>query len=157
EGKLQPGDRVLAIDGEEIGTYAELVRAVRKNPGRELMLKVFRDNSYLEVAVTPEEVVEQHELEMTERVGQIGIRPSLPRAVVGVPRPDSPASRAGLRTFDVIILVGGRPIKRFVDLDAALRDNHGENVPITYLRPRPIDGALGGLVDLAVFDSGTAN
>jgi regulator of sigma E protease len=157
DGKLLAGDRVLSVDGEEIGTYAELARIVRKSPGRELMLKVFRQASYVEVPVTPEEVVERRELEMVERVGKLGIYPSLPRAVIGVPRPDSAAYRAGLRTFDVVILVGGKPIKRFVDLESALRDNRGENMPITYLRPRAVDGALGGLVDGAVYEPGVAN
>jgi regulator of sigma E protease len=157
DGKLQAGDRVLSVDGEEIGTYAELARIVRKSPGRELMLKVFRQASYVEVPVTPEEIVERRELEMVERVGKLGIYPSLPRAVIGVPRPDSAAYRAGLRTFDVVILVGGKPIKRFVDLESALRDNRGENMPITYLRPRAVDGALGGLVDGAVYEPGVAN
>jgi regulator of sigma E protease len=157
DGKLQAGDRVLSVDGEEIGTYAELARMVRKNPGRELLLKVFRQANYVEVPVTPEEVIERRELEMVERVGKLGIYPSLPRAVIGVPRPDSAAYRAGLRTFDVVILVGGKPIKRFVDLEAALRDNRGENMPVTYLRPRAVDGALGGLVDGAVYEPGVAN
>jgi regulator of sigma E protease len=157
DGKLLAGDRVLSVDGEEIGTYAELARIVRKSPGRELLLKVFRQASYVEVPVTPEEVIERRELEMVERVGKLGIYPSLPRAVIGVPRPDSAAYRAGLRTFDVVILVGGKPIKRFVDLETALRDNRGENMPVTYLRPRAVDGALGGLVDGAVYEPGVAN
>jgi regulator of sigma E protease len=157
DGKLMAGDRVLSVDGEEIGTYAEFARIVRKSPGRELLLKVFRQANYVEIAVTPEEIIERRELEMVERVGKLGIYPSLPRAVIGVPRPDSAAYRAGLRTFDVVILVGGKPIKRFVDLESALRDNRGENMPVTYLRPRVVDGALGGLMDGAVYEPGVAN
>jgi regulator of sigma E protease len=157
DGKLQAGDRVLSVDGEEIGTYAELARIVQKSPGRELSLKVFRNATYVDVAVTPEEVIQPGELDMVERVGRLGIYPNLPRAVIGVPRPDSPAYRAGLRTFDLVILVGGKPVKRFVDLEAALRDNRGENMPVTYLRPRAVDGALGGLLDFAVFEPGVAN
>jgi regulator of sigma E protease len=142
DGKLLAGDRVLSVDGEEIGTYAELARTVQKSPGRELVLKVFRNASYVDVTVKPEEVIERRELDMVERVGKLGIYPSLPRAVIGVPRPDSAAYRAGLRT---------------VDLEMALRDNRGENMPITYLRPRAVDGALGGLADFAVFEPGVAN
>jgi len=157
DGKLRAGDRVLSVDGEEIGTYAELARAVRKSPARELNLGVFRDATYVDVTVRPEEVVEHRELDMVERVGKLGIYPNLPKAVIGVPRPDSAAYRAGLRTFDMIILVGGKPVRRFVDLENALRENRGENMPITYLRPHPVDGALGGLLDLAVFEPGVAN
>lgn len=156
DGKLRPGDRVLAVDGDEVGTYAELSRAVKKSPGRPLSLKVFRDNAYVDVTVVPEESVERRELDIVERVGKLGITPSLPRAVIGVARPESPAYRAGLRTFDVVTQVGGRPIRYFVDLEAALRDNRGENMPVTYLRPRPVT-AMGGLVDMAVFEAGVAN
>jgi regulator of sigma E protease len=157
DGKLLPGDRVLAVDGEEIGTFAELARAVRKSPGRELNLKVFRNAGYVDVSVTPEEDVNHREFDIVERVGKLSIYPSLPRAVIGVPRPDSAAWRAGLRTFDLVVMVGGKPIRRFVDLDAALRDNHGENMPITFLRPHPVQDALGGLADFAVFEPGVAN
>ncbi len=157
DGKLLAGDRILAVDGEEIGTYAELSRAVQKSPGRELNLKVFRNAGYVDVAVTPEEVSEHRELDLVERVGKLYISPSLPRAVSGVPRPDSAAYRAGLRTFDLVVMVGGKPIRRFVDLDTALRDNHGENMPITFLRPKGVENALGGLADFAVFEPGVAN
>jgi regulator of sigma E protease len=157
DGKLEPGDRILSVDGEDITTYDELARIVRKNPGKPLELRVFRNNGYVEVTLTPEEAIEKHELDIVERVGRSGILPNLPRAVIGVPKPDSPAYRAGLRTFDLITQIGGHPIRRFVDLEAVLRDNHGENMPVTYLRPQPVDGALGGLADLAVFQAGVAN
>ena len=157
DGRLVPGDRVLAIDGEEIGTWAELARIVQRSPGRALSLRVFRDHGYVDVAVTPDEVVEKRELDIIERVGQLGILPNLPRAVIGIPHPDLPAWRAGLRTFDMVTQVGGRPVTRFVDLEAVLRDNRGENMPVTYFRPRVVEQALGGLVDMAVFDAGVAN
>src|SRR5882724_7527859 len=66
DGKLMAGDRVLLVDGEEIGTYAELARIVQKSPGRELLLRVFRNATYVDVSVTPEEVIEHHELDMVE-------------------------------------------------------------------------------------------
>ena len=47
--------------------------------------------------------------------------------------------------------------RRFVDLETLLRENRGENMPVTYLRPRAIDGAMGGLADMAVFEAGVAN
>lgn len=157
EGKLAPGDRILAVDEVEISTFSELLRIVRKSPGKELRLKVFRDYGYVDIPIVPEEAFEKYELDIVERVGKLGILPSLPRAVIGVPNPDSLAYRAGLRTFDMITQVGGRPIQRYVDLEAALRDNPGENTPIAYLRPQPIPSALGGLADLAIFEAGVAN
>jgi regulator of sigma E protease len=46
------------------------------------------------------------------------------------------------------------PVKRFMDLTNALSENAGETLPVTYLRPVGVPGALGGLADMAVFESG---
>ena len=156
EGKLQQGDRVLAINGSRITTFAELHRAVSSSPNKELTLKVFRDNEQIEVTIIPREEIVRKPLDIIDKVGEIGVGPSRPAAVVGVARPDSPAYRAGLRTFDLVTEVRGRPVKSFVDLDNALRDNHGETVPVTYLRPVEVPRGLGGLADFAVYASGVA-
>lgn len=161
DGKLRPGDRIMSIDGQEVATFDEVKRIIAGNPAKTLKLKVFRENRQTEVEVTTEESVErreidakQRELDITERVGTIGIQPSAPAAVIGVPNPDSPAYRAGLRTFDMITNVGGMPVRRFMDLTRALSENAGETLPVTYLRPTPVPNALGGLADMAVFESG---
>ncbi|MCU0686431.1 MAG: RIP metalloprotease RseP [Polyangiaceae bacterium] len=156
EGKLLEGDRVLAVDGEEIGTFVELQRAVAQSPGRELRLRVFRSLGYVDVEVTPEEAVETTEFGQARRVGRLGVSPHAPGPVVGVARPESPAYRAGLRTFDVLTSVGGRPVRLFSDIEKVLADNRGETVPVTYLRPRLLEGALGGYADVAAFEAGVA-
>ena len=156
EGKLMPGDRVLEVDGERISTYAELHRYIAQSPNKELKLKVFRDKRHIEVIVIPEEKVIRKPFEIVDKIGEIGIKPSRPAAVVGISRPDSPAYRAGLRTFDLVTEVRGRPVKTFADLEDALRDNRGETVPVTYLRPMAVPRALGGLADMAVYESGVA-
>jgi regulator of sigma E protease len=154
EGKLQQGDRVMSINGEEIGTFDELKRIVAKSPGQPLRFKVFRDNRYVDVELTAEDTVERRELDIVERVGTIGVQPRSPAAVIGVGDPESPAYRAGLRTFDVITHVAGQPVRPYAELIEALADNRGETVPITYLRPASVPSALGGLADMAVFESG---
>jgi regulator of sigma E protease len=153
-GRLFPGDRVMAINGEDIGTFDELRRIVAKNPSKPLRFKIFRDNKHVEVEVVAEETVERWELDIVTRVGTIGISSSAPAPVIGVPQADSPAYRAGLRTFDVITSVGGRPVRRFMDLEKVLSENHGETMPVTYLRPVSLPNALGGLANMAVLEAG---
>lgn len=156
EGKLHPGDRILEVDGERVSTFAELHRIIRASPNKELRLKVFRDKEHAEVVVIPEEKVVRKPFEIADKVGEIGIGPSRPAAVVGVSRPDSPAYRAGLRTFDLVTEVRGQPVKTFAALEDALRENRGETVPVTFLRPAIVPRALGGLADMAVYESGVA-
>ena len=156
EGKLEVGDRILEVNGERIATFVELHRIVSESPNKELKLKVFRDNDHVEVTVIPEERVVRRPLEIEDRVGEIGIRPSRAAAVIGIARPESPAYRAGLRTFDVVTDVRGQAVKTFADLEAALADNRGETVPVTYLRPVAVKNALGGLADFSVYEAGVA-
>lgn len=156
DGKLLPGDRVLEANGRPVYTFAELRREIRSSPNKELALTVFRGQSRVEVSVTPQEVRLEKPFEIVDTVGELGIGPSQAAAVIGVPRTDSAAYRAGLRSFDVVIEVRGKPIKRFVDLEAALADNHGETIPVTYLRPVRVPNALGKMADIAVYEPGVA-
>ncbi|MEO6601874.1 MAG: RIP metalloprotease RseP [Polyangiaceae bacterium] len=154
DGKLLPGDRIMSVEGEEVATFDEVKRIITKSPGKLLHFKVFRDNRHVDVEVTSEDTVERRDLDITERVGSVGIQPSAPTAVIGVPNPESPAYRAGLRTFDIVTNVGGVPVRRFNDMIEAFRDNAGETMPITYLRPVAVPNALGGLAEVAVLEAG---
>jgi regulator of sigma E protease len=106
--------------------------------------------------VIPEEKVVQKPLDIVDKVGDIGVHSRRPAAVIGVSRTESAAYRAGLRTFDLVTEVRGRPVKTLADLEALLRDNRGETVPVTYLRPVPVRRGMGGLADFAVYESGVA-
>ncbi|MCL2823901.1 MAG: RIP metalloprotease RseP [Polyangiaceae bacterium] len=155
-GVLEPGDRIMEVNEQRITTYAELNRMVRSNPGVPLRMKVFRDLSYVDVSITPKPVVESRELDTFETVGRIGIKPGAPAAAIGVSDPKSPAFRSGLRTFDLVIQAGDRPIERFIELERAFDSNRGETVPVAYLRPKAVEGAFGGLLDFAVYEHGVA-
>ncbi len=154
DGKLRPGDRIMSINGEDVGTFDEVKRIVARSPGQALRLRIFRDNRHIEVEVVVADTTEKRELDITERIGTIGIQPSAPAAVIGIADPESPAYRAGLRTFDVVTHINGEPVRRFMDLERIMLENRGETVPVTYLRPVSIPNALGGLVEMAVFDAG---
>jgi regulator of sigma E protease len=152
DGKLMPGDVITAIDDEEVTTFYGMSRIIEDNPGKALRLKIRRNDAELEHTITPVRSQKEGPLELNEEVGRIGVMPHHPLAVIGVTSPSSPAGAARLRTFDTIVAAAGRPITRFVDLEHALRDNQGSLVPITFLRRVPIHEALGGLVELEVYD-----
>ena len=152
DGKLEPGDVVTAIDGEPISTFYDLSRIVEDNPERALRFTVSRDGKSVEQTVTPVRSIKERPLERSEEVGRVGVSPQHPVAVIGLTSPGSPASAAGLRTFDIIVAAAGRPITRFIELESALGNNQGSLVPVSYLRPTPVPHALGGLVDVEIFE-----
>lgn len=155
DGKLEPGDRILSIDGVEIASDQDVNRIVGARAGQALKLGVERDGKTLDVSITPSDEVQVHELDIVEHRGRLGFDPHFPAAVIGVPRHDSPAG-AGMRTFDLVTAINGRRIERFVDLVDALSDNRGDQVVVSYLRPVDVSRALGGLCDLGVLEPGAA-
>jgi regulator of sigma E protease len=151
-GKLVAGDRVLSIDDEEISTFGELRRIVAKSPGVPLDFVVERDGQEVETTITPVMTRVSRELDIVESVGRIGISPYHPTAVVGVTSPNSPAGAARMRPFDVVVAAGGQPVDKWLDLERILGPNRGTLVPITYIRPVRVEQALGGLVEIDVYE-----
>src|SRR5512142_325715 len=154
DGKLRPGDRIMSINGEDVGTFDEVKRIIARSSGQTLRFRVFRDLRHVEVEVTAADTLERRELDVVERMGTVGIQPSAPAACIGIANPDSPAYRAGLRTFDVVTYVNGEVVRRFIDLERILENNHGETIPVTYLRPVEVPNAFGGLAELGVYEAG---
>ena len=155
DGKLQPGDRIVRVDGDAVTSFPEVQHVISRRAGQGVKLGVERDGNALDVTVTPIDEAEVRELDIVEHTGRIGIDPRFPAAVIGIARRDAPAA-VGLRSFDLVTAVNGRRIERFVDLVDALARNRGDQVVISYLRPIDVPRALGGLGELAVLEPGAA-
>lgn len=156
EGKLVPGDRILSIDGRPVSSFPEVQSTIAKRAGSPVRVEVERDGRTAQVEVVPSDEIEPRELDVVEHVGRVGIVPSFPAPILGIPRVDSPSYRAGLRTFDRVTSVNGKKVDRFLDLVNALAANRGDTVLVAYMRPIPVPGAAGGLCDLAVMEPGVA-
>jgi regulator of sigma E protease len=156
EGVLEPGDRIVSVDGDEVTSYSEVQEVIARSAGRQVRIGVERDGKPLDLRVTPADEADVRELDIVEHTGKIGIDPRFPEAVIGVAQPDSPAGHAKLQTFDRITAVNGRRVERFIDLVDALTSNKGDQVVLSYLRPVDVPHALGGLCDLAVIEPGVA-
>jgi len=69
---LRAGDRVTHADGRALGTWDDLVQAVRRRPAQPLRLAVEREGARLEVEVTPDAVTSGG-----ARIGRIGAAPQM--------------------------------------------------------------------------------
>jgi regulator of sigma E protease len=155
DGKLMPGDKILSVDGISVSSFQESQRLVAARAGVPTNFVLQRDGAKVQLFITPanEQVeIEPRELDITEHVGQVGFQSRFPAPVIGVPRTDSPAYRAGLRTFDRVTALNGRKIDRFLDLVNALAANKGDTVVVAYQRPIDVPNAMGGLCDIAVLE-----
>lgn len=152
DGKLIAGDRIVAIDGDEIRSFDDLTQIVEHSAGRALRFDVERNGEHITTTITPALAHEDRELDLVDDVGRIGITPSFPLAAIGIADPAGPAGAARLQTFDVVVAAGGRPIHRLLDLEKLLDANRGALLPVTYLRPTRVPEALGGFADLEVLE-----
>ncbi|MDD5307646.1 MAG: RIP metalloprotease RseP [Deltaproteobacteria bacterium] len=137
EAGLRPGDRVESVGGKRIGSFDDLIAAVAPRPGVPLRFEVRRGKTLFTRTITPAPLEERVLLDVKERVGRIGIGPSYLAAQVGVEDPGSPAGKAGLRTFDVVVSANGRPLTRYVELEKVLVAAAGHSVGLVVRRLAP--------------------
>jgi regulator of sigma E protease len=113
---IEPGDRVLEIDGRAMRYFEDIENVVQGSPGKELQFRISRNGKEFERYVTPiQETVRKRDGHVSLQ-GHVGIThpPFVP--LVGVIDEQSPAGRAGLVTGDLIISVDGRPVRNWSDV-----------------------------------------
>jgi len=135
---LQPGDRIVSIDGDRIHAFQDLRRYVDPNAGRPLQVVVDRAGTETTFTVTPEPFLEQDPIETVE-VGKIGIIPNAASPLVGV-EAGSLAYDAGLRSFDRIESVGGEPVASIEQALAAIESKARLGAPFE-IRASRVDPA----------------
>ncbi len=71
---LASEDRIVAVDGVEIGSWEELVRAIEPNAGQQVSVVIARGEERFEVDLVPEEAtIEDPSTGEERKVGRIGI------------------------------------------------------------------------------------
>jgi serine protease Do len=151
---LQPGDIIIAFDGESIETSADLPHVVGLiAPGTVVEATVVREGqketvdvevgglgademARVDAGVSPDGSVSLLGMRFgdaePEVLSDLGISGGV--AVLAV-APDSPADEAGVLMGDILTRLGSRPISRTADLDdAAAELEAGKSVPARLIR-----------------------
>ena len=136
---LEPGDRVLEIDGAPVRYWEEIETRVRASPGKELHLRVARNGKLFERYVTPLEETVRYRDGAVRTQGRIGIKHAPFVPLVGVIDGQSPAARAGLRTQDLIISVDGQPVRNWSDVQHHL-GRFARRTSLVYFRGTEVPG-----------------
>jgi len=99
---LQPGDRIVKIDGIDNPTWEQLQPRVWLSPNQPLNVTIKRGDQTLQKTIVPQAVT-------TSQVGSAGWYPEEP-VVVGRVEPGTPAATAGLIEDDHIVAMDGKPL-----------------------------------------------
>jgi regulator of sigma E protease len=117
---LQPGDTVTEIDGKPVWRWEDLSSMVADRPNREVAMTVERDGEPVNLTVVPEMGQVRSIFGFFEEKGRIGIGQSGMRPVIGIPRPNTIAAQAGLKTGDLVLKIDGKDASFEADLVRAL-------------------------------------
>ncbi|MFC0205409.1 RIP metalloprotease RseP [Novosphingobium soli] len=131
-GGLRIGDRILAIDGEQIEGARDVGAHTLYFPGKTVSVAVDRDGRTLVLPVTLASQELSDDFGNKARVGDLGVEMAPP--IVGGFYGDSPAEKAGLELGDRIVAVGGTAITSFADIPRLIRPNAGRAVDVTVRR-----------------------
>ena len=123
---VQPGDRILSVDGRPVESWQDLEQEVLSSGGREIRLEVLRNGGRVELSMTPDKVTRYG-------FGYSGILPPLSAEVVRL-IPGAPADAAGIRPGDVIVEIEGQPVTQFYDLIRLISPRPGEPTEIVVER-----------------------
>ena len=136
---IEPGDRVLEINGRAVRYWEEIENAVRESPGKELQLRISRNGKVFERYLTPiEDTVRRRDGTVLVQ-GRVGVTHSPFAPLVGVIDGQSPAAHAGLRTGDLIISVDGQAVRNWSDVQRHL-GRFARRTNLVYFRGTEVPG-----------------
>ena len=140
---LLPGDRIVAIEGQDIHAWQEMQDRVRVAPERELRLQIEREGVRFDRFVTPRKSVVKNAVGEQESRGLLGVYPWVYAPQIGIIDTDSPAHAEGLQTGDIITSINGEPVETVEALEKELERSRDGSLRLTYLRPRAAPGEFG--------------
>ena len=136
EAGLKPGDTIVAVDGNRVGSWMQLQNAIMTGTRRDAEdrplaeLTVLRDGERRTVEVRPR-------ISTSETIRRIGIAPGKDRdaapEVLRVDK-DMPAHEAGMRPGDRLLALDGEPVVSSAFLSSYLAHNGDKVIEVTIER-----------------------
>jgi regulator of sigma E protease len=123
---IQPGDRVVKIDGITNPTWEQLNPRVFISPNQPIAVTIQRGDQILEKTIVPRPVT-------TSEVGFAGWYPAEP-VIIGRLEKDMPAMKAGLKEDDRVVAMGGKPLVSIEEMIEGLQETKDQPVELTVLR-----------------------
>ena len=103
EAGLEPGDRVVAINGTKVWRWDDMRSTIEKSAGKKLAITVERGGNRVDLSVTPT-LGDQKDL-FGNRLGRIGVMPSGERVKLGLAASLYEGFRFTLQTTDLMIVM----------------------------------------------------
>ncbi|HVL24524.1 MAG TPA: site-2 protease family protein [Thermomicrobiales bacterium] len=126
----QPGDKIVAIDGQPVDAQSNLVAAINDHAGEQVAVTIQRGNDEIQTTVTPREHPPAGQ-------GATGISfgdGRLSDVVIQHVDAGSPAANAGVQHGDKLLAINGTPIEAFAQAVGMMTAAQGTDVAMTVER-----------------------
>jgi regulator of sigma E protease len=123
---LQPGDRIIKIDGIENPTWEQLQPRVWLSPNQPLTVTIQRGNQVFQKTIVPQAVT-------SSEVGSAGWFPEEP-VIVDQVETNTPAAKAGIKEGDRIVALDGQPLRSIEAMIDRLQQTKDKPVDLTVIR-----------------------
>ena len=131
---IQPGDRIVSLDGKPVATWEEYYMEILPKADRQVSVMIDRGGRSLVMQVVPKSVGKYS-------LGDLGLLPVMHPEVRSVQHA-TPAAEVGLRSGDVVMAAGGERDIRYKPLIDLIRASEGKPLPLEIKR----DGAIQQVV-----------
>ena len=123
--QIQPGTRILSINGDSVKSWDEVVAGIVNTPDPDVQIRL-DDGSKVILPIHPDA--------LEERVKAAQALQPFRTAIVGEVQPDKPAGRAGIQQGDTIVAVNGRRVRQWYDLLETLQASPGQDLTVEVAR-----------------------
>ena len=141
---IREGDRITRLDGMEYPSWEDIALKVLSSPGQPLRVSYDRNGVGKETTLVPE-------MDNRDGIGSAGWGEQMEIQIGGV-QPGKDAERQGLKPGDVLVSIGGQPIRSSMKIREVVKGSQGKPVEIVYRRDgktftarvTPAEGELDG-------------
>ena len=123
---IQPGDRIIKIQGVQNPDWEQAEERVMVNPGQPIHVTVQRGEQTIQLTLTPE-------ASGPSRIGDVGWEPR-EATVVGLVDPQLPAAQVGILPGDTITALNGVHVRSIQEVIKLVQDAKTEPVRVTVSR-----------------------
>ena len=151
-GGIQPGDRILSVDGKMVENWEDLLIDISMKPDRPVTVRLQRGGDTRDVTVTP---VSEGRYES----GELGVKPDTHPYIYSV-QSGSIAERAGFKAGDVVVSIAGTRMADQADLRKIVSSNGDRELLFVVrragreleLRATPKDSGSGVMIGVTPLD-----
>ena len=126
---LKLKDRIVAIDGTTVASWHDINNILEKSVGATTMLDVVRNQSSIQIGLTPKRAFYTNVYGDEVPYYEFGISgvPE-PLAIVGIVSEKMPAGTAGLRAGDRILAINGQPVVYWIEMQKIVTGSEGNSM-----------------------------